>query len=44
MTKKYEYDKYFEIFSKNNLKLNDTITVDLLLAMMKNKINFYDEK
>ena len=44
MTKKYEYDKYFEIFSKNNLKLNDTITVDLLLAMMKNKLNFYDEK
>ena len=35
MTKQYEYKKYFKIFCKNNLKLNDIIVVEMLLKMIK---------
>ena len=35
MTKQYEYKKYFKMFCKNNLKLNDIIVVEMLLKMIK---------
>lgn len=35
MSKRYSYKKYFKIFCKNNLKLNDKIVVELLLEMIK---------
>lgn len=37
MSKGYIYTKYFKIFSKNDLKLNDKIVIELLLKMLNKK-------
>jgi hypothetical protein len=37
MSKGYVYEKYFKIFDKNNLKLNDKIVIELLLEIINKK-------